>query len=264
MEAIRKAVKRTFLYRIIKDMRATKALSRWDAQDQKMFEFYSGFVAAGDLCMDVGANVGNRTKIFLRLGATVVAVEPQERCLRILAKAFGKNPRLRLVRKALGEVESQAELHVSEVDTISSLSENWIDAVKKSGRFSELRWDKKQTVQLTTLDKLLVEHGMPAFIKIDVEGFEYQVIKGLSRPVRVLSLEFTPEFLEPALKCIDHLQRLGNVRTNYSLEENMALELDEWVSPAEVIRDLSRIGRDNKIFGDLYVRFETPPGKSKS
>ena len=264
MEVIKRAVRRTFMYQIIKDLRTRKALSRWDAQDQRMLAFYSHFVAAGELCMDVGANVGNRTKVFLRLGATVVAVEPQERCLKILEKAFGDNPRLRLVGKALGEIESQAEMLVSDADTISSLSEKWIAAVKESGRFSQHRWDKKQTVQLTTLDSLIAEHGVPAFIKIDVEGFEYQVIKGLSRPVRVLSLEFTPEFMDPALQCIEHLQRLGTIRMNYSIGENMSLELGGWVSPEECIKVVSKLGRDNKAFGDIYVRFEAPPLSKRS
>ena len=264
MHVIKKAIKRSLVYQLLQDLKVKKALSQWSLQDQRMFQFYSRFISTDDICFDIGANVGNRTKVFLRLGAWVVAVEPQQRCINLLKQAFGDHPRLQLVQRALGEADGQAELLISEANTISTLSAEWIEAVKNSGRFSEYSWDKKQVVQLTTMDSLIAEYGVPAFIKIDVEGFEFQVIRGLSRSVRVLSLEFTPEFMDAALQCIEHLQRLGNIRMNYSIEENMSLELDEWVSPEECIRVLSKLGRDNKIFGDLYVRFEAPPGRPKA
>ena len=145
---------------------------------------------------------------------------------------------------------------ISTADTISSLSPEWIESVKKSGRFSEFSWDKKQAVQMTTLDRLIEQYGSPSFIKIDVEGFEYQVIKGLSQPVKTLSLEFTPEFIESTFKCIDHLQRLGNIRLNYSVGETMSLALERWVTHPEMVKILSGFREDHRLFGDVYVRFQ--------
>ena len=52
-------------------------------------EFYSEFIKEGDVVFDVGANKGNRTVIFLELGAKVVAVEPQKECYEHLTKRFG-------------------------------------------------------------------------------------------------------------------------------------------------------------------------------
>jgi len=255
MRLIKNTVKRTFLYERVKQFRARKAARLWTAHDQEMLEFYSQFLSAGDVCFDVGANVGNRTKIFLELGAEVIAVEPQDRCVRYLRACYGSNPGLIVVQKAVGESEGDAEIMISNASTISSLSREWIEAVKKSGRFSKYRWDTRQLVPMTTLDRLIEQYGAPAFIKIDVEGFEYQVLKGLSRPVKALSLEFTPELMASTFKCINHLQSLGDISLNYSLGDTMTLASDKWVTAQEIVSRLSGFGEDNQLFGDVYVRF---------
>lgn len=252
---LKQVIQRTPLYGLLRQARTRRALARWTPQDQVMLEFYSQFVSPGDLCFDVGANIGNRVKVFLRLGARVVAVEPQPECVAILKAAFGNDGQLTVVPKALGESEGRAEIMVSNANTISSLSTEWIEAVKRSGRFAEYRWDEKVTVEVSTLDRLIEAHGVPAFVKIDVEGFELPVVKGLSRPIRVISLEFTPEFIESTLHCIDHLRRLGEIRLNYAVGETMRLALDPWVRPDEMIGILDGFRADHRLFGDVYVRF---------
>ncbi len=207
------------------------------------------------LCFDVGANVGNRTRLFLVLGAHVVAVEPQIHCADFLAREFTCNSQFSLVRKALGAADGIAELQISNADTISSLSNAWIDAVKKSGRFSDYSWEQKQTVSVTTLDWLISQYGVPDFIKIDVEGFEYEVIKGLTQPVKALSFEFTPEYFDVTVLCLEHLESIGRIELNYSLGESMELGLKAWISPRELVETLSKYRNSNTVYGDVYVRF---------
>ncbi len=255
MEFIKKAIRHTFLYEIVKRNRARKVATQWTIHDQEMLEFYSQFLSVGDVSFDVGASVGDRTKIFLKLGAKVVAVEPQDECVRYLKALYRSDRRLVIIHKALGASEGEAELLISNASTISSLSHAWIEAVKRSGRFSDYSWEKKQVVQMTTLDRLIEQYGVPSFVKVDVEGFEYEVIKGLSRPVRTVSLEFTPELIESTFKCIEHLQLLGNIRLNYSTRETMRLALDKWVSVEEMVEMLLGYRDDNKLFGDVYVQF---------
>jgi len=231
MEFVKRFARQTFIYEIAERFRARKSAKQWTPHDQEMANFYSQFLAPGDVCFDVGANFGNRAKIFLRLGATVVAVEPQNKCVRVLKSMYGENNRLIIIQKALGALEGSAELMISRASTISSLSQEWVDAVKRSGRFSEYSWDKKKIVNVTTLNKLIAEHGVPSFIKIDVEGFEYEVIKGLSQPVITICFEFTPELIETTIRCIEHLHSLGGISLNYSLGETMKMGLDKWVNP---------------------------------
>ncbi len=247
-----------FSYRIssfFSRRRAQKHMSQWTERDQKTLEFYTQFIKAGDICFDIGANIGQRTKIFLRLGARVIALEPQTQCIKWLTKFFGRNDKLTLIHKAVGALPGKAEIKICNADTISSLSEDWIAAVKKSGRFTKYDWYKKEEVQVTTLDNLIEQYGAPAFIKIDVEGYEPEVIRGLTRPVQVISLEFTPEFLESTFFCISHLAKLGEIKLNLSLGESMSLALDKWVSGPEMMEKLLEFKDNNMIFGDIYVKF---------
>jgi len=222
-------------------------------RDKKAARLYKTFVKKGDLCFDVGANVGNRLEILLQLGCRVVAVEPQSKLTEILTTRFGGNPKAIILQKALGEAEGQGEIMISDASTVSSLSKDWIEAVKGSGRFSTTAWDKKEAVRLTTLNRLIEEHGVPAFIKIDVEGYEYEVIKGLSKLVPMISFEFVPEYMEMAFRSIDHLQQIGNVEFNYSLFEEMKMKSPDWV-PAERLKALLSRYRDPITFGDIYAR----------
>lgn len=217
MGFVRRMLAKTFLQRVAQRYRNQMQAKQWTALDQAMHDFYAQFILPGELFFDVGANMGNRTKIALKLGADVVAVEPQNECVRVLKACYSKNKRLTIVQKVLGPLEGQAEIMLSNANTLSTLSKEWIESVKGSGRFQEYSWDKKQVVHMATLDKLISQYGMPAFIKMDVEGFEYEVVRGLTHPVKSLSLEFTPEFIEATFKCLDHLQGLGEIETIFSL-----------------------------------------------
>ena len=228
---------------------------------RKLLRFYSQFISKGDLCFDIGANIGNRTEVFLRLGATVVAVEPQDICMQKLLNKYGDNNKVFLVHKALGAKEGKGNLILSNSHTVSSMSKEWIDCVKNSDMFftstSAFQWHKTVSVPITTLDKLIKKYGNPIVCKIDVEGFEYQVIKGLSQPVEMISFEFTPasRFINLAIKSIKHLSSIGNVQFNYSFGESMTFALSEWVDKEKICNILLSIPYKTAFSGDIYARF---------
>jgi FkbM family methyltransferase len=255
MEVLKQIIRKTPIFKILKNIQLRRIANRFSQHDLSMLNFYSSFLSSGDLCFDVGANTGNRTKIFLKLGARVVAIEPQKECADHISMLYGHKKQMTLVRKALGAKEGEAEMQISSVNVISSISQEWIDSVKKSGRFAKYKWDKSQTIQLTTLDSLISSFGIPAFIKIDVEGYEYEVLKGLSKPLKFVSFEFTPEFMESTFFCIDHLERLGKIRLNYSLGESMKFANETWKSSNEMKAILDDLKNDHTVFGDVYVKF---------
>ena len=245
-------INRTPLRRYFHRRDEFRRFARWTAEDDQRADFYRTLIPSGGLVFDVGANLGNRSKVFSRIGARVVAVEPQSDCCDLLRYFFRGDGRVVLVGKALGREEGRAEIHISAAHTISSMSPRWIEAVQESGRFSQYSWDRTEEVAVTTLDRLIADFGVPDFIKIDVEGFEDQVVAGLSRPVPMLSLEFTPERLEPVMAAVDHLSGLGPVEANYSLEESMVFALQEWVDADRIKGILA--GLDRQVFGDIYIR----------
>jgi FkbM family methyltransferase len=221
----------------------------------KQLKFYSQFIRENDLCFDVGANVGDKTEIFLKLGAAVVAVEPQESCWRVLKRRFKNSDKVYVINKALDKSPGSREIFVDRSPTISSMSSEWIDSVKNSGRFSGHRWNSKLEVETTTLDVLVEQFGSPAFCKIDVEGFEFEVLQGLSQPVAVLSLEFIPEYLGPVLDCIEYLSKLGDAKFNYSLADQGDFVIPEWGNADDMVKVLSALAQKSSAQGDVYARF---------
>lgn len=265
MQFLKRIIKRTPLYYPLKVIRQ-KLQPRYKLEEPKpeMVAFYAQFVAPGSLCFDIGANIGNRSIVFLKLGAKVVALEPQTQCAKLLREGFGERPDLTIVQAAAGASVGSAEMWISDASVISSLSSNWIARVRQSGRFADRIWAKKEKVEITTLDILIERFGTPDFIKIDVEGYEYQVLAGLTKPVRALSFEFTPEVIEEAFKCIRHLGQLGVIELNYALGEKYELVNGQrWVSPAEMETILNGFRNDKKLFGDVYVRFLPTAGKNE-
>jgi FkbM family methyltransferase len=221
-------------------------------QHQKMLKFYSQLIKSGDMCFDVGANVGNRTQVFIDLGAKVIAIEPQDICLKRLDHLFGNNENIIIVGKAVGETEGYADISICEdANTISTLSESW----KNNGRFAgEFQWTETKSVSVTTLNKLIDSYGLPRFCKIDVEGFELPVIKGLTKLIPYISFEFSIELRMETKECIYHLQSLGDVEFNFSFGESMEWLYQEWYSPEVFCNKLDAI-TDQMFWGDIYARF---------
>lgn len=222
----------------------------------KRKSFYSSFIKNNDLCFDVGANLGNRVSPLLNIGAKVVAVEPQEYCYKYLRYKFGK--KIQIVTKGLGEVEDIKDFHISKYDALSSFSDEWINSVKKK-RFKGNKWNKIVKTEITTLDKLIQEFGLPAFIKIDVEGYELNVLKGLSKKVKMISFEFTvPEQTDKAIACIDQIEKIdSNIECNFSIGESMEFALKNWISATDLRKHIILDKFTNIGFGDIYVRDRT-------
>lgn len=232
-------------------------LKAWTARDDAAVRFYSQFVRPGEICFDVGANVGNRTKVFHRIGAIVVAVEPQVPCVRVLDAAFGGDDRVRLVQSALGAEEGEACIRICDMDVLSSLSDHWIGQVSKSGRFPRAEWGRAQKCRVTTLDALIKQYGVPSFVKIDVEGYEHQVLRGLTTPVKRLSFEFTPETFETASSCLEYLDGLGFAAYNFSSDESLTFA-GEWMARDGLMQVLESFRGNHTAWGDIYASTDPP------
>jgi FkbM family methyltransferase len=230
---------------------------RLTEETQLMMQMFARFVKSGDLCFDVGANIGAYTDALLKLNVRVIAVEPQPACIDILQAKYRFHKSIQIVPMGLAEKAGEYEFMISNNQLISSMSKEWTSALKqRGGKFAQAEWTTKTVVPVTTLDLLIKRYGTPTFCKIDVEGFEYEVLKGLSQPIQTLSLEFTPEFIQPINDCVNYLSNLGSYEFNYSLETTMQMVLSDWVSPIEMCEILSNLATTHRS-GDVYACLTT-------
>lgn len=222
-------------------------------QELARLKFYSSIIKENDLVFDVGANIGNRTSVFLDLKAKVVAVEPQPSCLNILKERFGNT--IALEQVGLDEKEDTLTMYIADESTISTFSKEYIDLVKDT-KFKKNNWNQTIQVPVIRIDNLIAKYGLPVFCKIDVEGYELNVLKGLSKPIPLISFEYSvPELAGKLLACLVYLHELDErYRFNYSIQESMAFNSNSWLSYEEILSIINTPLFNNSEFGDIYVK----------
>lgn len=220
-------------------------------QAAAMDRLYRAFIKPGDIAFDVGAHVGDRVSSFRRLGARVIAVEPQPALALTLNLLYGRDRDVVIERLAAGREPGTIRLMVNSSNpTISTASTDFVRAADGASGWEGQTWDRAIDVEVTTLDALIAKHGAPAFIKIDVEGFEAEALAGLSRPVAALSFEFTTIQRTVAQACIERCVALGFNRYNAAIGESQ--KLGEWRPADEIARWLDALPHAANS-GDIYA-----------
>jgi FkbM family methyltransferase len=224
-----------------------------EAPREAMDNLYRRFVEPGALVFDIGAHVGDRVSSFRRLGARVVAIEPQPLLFSALNHIHGRDPLVEIVDRAVGADAGIRELFVNTANpTVSTLSEDFVHQAENARGWEGQVWDEHMPIEIVTLDGLIARYGVPAFIKIDVEGYEHAVLRGLSQPVKALSFEFTTIARDVAMSCFDRLSALGDYRYNWSLGETQVLSFERWLSDHEMAAHLSNLPHEANS-GDVYA-----------
>ena len=222
------------------------------ARDAAMDALYGRFVRADDLAFDIGSHVGDRIGSFRRLGARVVALEPQPLCARVIREVYAGDSDVTLVESACGEKPGKLTLRINSANpTVSTASADFIRAADGAGGWEGQVWDKAIEVPCTTLDALVAQYGAPAFAKIDVEGFEDTVLAGLSRPLPMLSFEFTTIQRDVAQRCLDRLASLGPYGFDIALGESQVLTSNRWISKADMAAHIAALPHAANS-GDVY------------
>jgi FkbM family methyltransferase len=218
-----------------------------------MDRLYGRFVKPNDLVFDIGSHVGDRIAAFRRLGARVVACEPQPALVRMLRLIYGRDASVTIEPVAVGAKPGEIELNINVNNpTVSTASREFVKASQGAPGWEGQKWDKSIKVGMTTLDALIARHGFPTFVKIDVEGFEAEALAGLTQPVAALSFEFTTIQRDVARACVACCWALGYIRYNAALGESQTLVHDEWQNADAIVRWLDGLPMETNS-GDVYA-----------
>jgi FkbM family methyltransferase len=210
-------------------------------------ELLGQLVGPGDLCFDVGANVGLKAEVLLDLGARVIAFEPQADCLRELKARLGARAGLTTVMAAMGPSPGRGTFYRRDRPTTSGMVREWEGRIKEA-----------ISVRVTTLDECIVKYGVPRYCKVDVEGYEVQVFLGLTRPIETISFEFhlRDGGADTAVACVERLAGLGDYTANITLADAPSFVRPEWWNAREFRRVFPTLtapqpGHD---WGDIFLR----------
>jgi len=218
-----------------------------------MDRLYGRFVQPGDLVFDIGAHVGDRVASFRRLGARVVAAEPQPAAAKVLRLLYGRNQNVVIEAVAVGRGTGAIGMMINRDNpTVSTASHEMVSAARDAPGWAAQRWSQAIRVPVTTLDSLIARHGVPTFVKIDVEGFEYEVLVGLSRPIKAMSFEFTTIQRNVALACVERCIALGFELFNAALGESQMLVHSDWVAGADIAAWIAELPHSANS-GDIYA-----------
>jgi FkbM family methyltransferase len=223
-----------------------------------VFQFYRQFIKKKQLVFDIGANIGDRVAVFDKLGAVIIAVEPQGHCVRKMQERFLGYKNVHLEHAGLGEETGEMDFYIcDDDDRLSTFSK---DQMENSFFSGSTRWNRKEIVRIITIESLITAYGVPSFCKIDVEGFELDVLKGLKTPIPALSFEFSSKQLDKLKACMSLLKTIeGDYQFNVCFGEPYNLYFKEWVGEKDI---LNAIEQEDKVsqthaWGDIYAKRST-------
>lgn len=224
--------------------------NRWKELEER--RLYRQFIAKGNLVLDVGANIGQKTKTFLALGAHVVAVEPNPDCEDILRRrclSAVEGGLLDIVSCAIGARSGRLALSIDEKDSSkSSGSTAFIEAC------NDVTWHKID-VEMVTLNDLILRFGAPNFIKVDVEGMDADVLQGLTHRPKFLSFEYNlhPNLWPNTKRSLQEATRLGFTEAKFTELGSARLLPNVWVPLAMAEAAITGHCTGHE-WGDVFVR----------
>jgi FkbM family methyltransferase len=206
-------------------LRSKLVYEHFPGRARRMRAFYADIVTRGDLCFDVGAHLGNRTRVLASLGCPVVAVEPHPYLAKYLREKLAANPKVAVVEAAVASSAGVATLYYQPRNlTISSLKLDWPE--KLAGRRSpSSSFSEGVTVAAVTLADLIAKHGVPKYLKLDIEGADVEVLATLTEPLDVVSFEHVPRLAAQTAEALAILAKLAPYRFNFFPRETHRFSL---------------------------------------
>ncbi len=217
---------------------------------KRMERFYGKLIPQNGLSFDIGANQGRYTVLFLRKSSKVIAVEPQQSCFDELVKQFNADDRVVIIQSAIGSAISKGILHIGLNNEVSTLSQDFISAYSV---YKYNSWPDQEEVPITTLDQLIAEYGIPDFCKLDIEGWEPEAFKGLSKELPLVSFEYNFLLKPKAIECVKLLADKGNYLFNFSAYEECRFHSEQWMNEKVFSAFIGKMP-PAILHGDIYAK----------
>lgn len=175
-----------------------------------------------NLVFDIGCNVGNTLDIFKDVAQNVIGFEPNPELVNILREKYS-NSNVIIDDRAISNKEGTEIFNISKEHTISTISNDWITNSRFTG---EYEWSQSILIPTTTLNNIIDQYGIPDYIKIDVEGHEYEVISSFSKLLNktLISFEWAEEQKEKIIKSMNHLYSIGYKNFAFTFFDDVLFE----------------------------------------
>jgi FkbM family methyltransferase len=230
--------------------------------ERQRLNVYRPFIKPGDMCFDIGANRGRKTFVMRTLGAKVVAVEPLFAFGAEFVPEFnwrwGNDRNVIPVARAV-TAERQVEISINRfIPYVSSIDRAWMTTSAHAPKNGQPYYKPgslvKRNVAGITLDGLVNIYGMPAFVKVDVEGAENSVMATLTTQIPAFNLEFHQDWIP--VEAMEHMDELGPYRWTYALDFQGTFAMSGWTDRRGLLDILSKrlTEKGNGSWGDIYGR----------
>jgi FkbM family methyltransferase len=190
-------------------------------REENTIRLFREWISSKDYVLEIGGHIGYFTIFFISLvgkDGKVDVFEPSEENLKYLEPNIsrsiaGLNPQISVIRKGAGDINGKLDFYL---DPITGQNNSFVENFE--GFFTNREYSPESSaqpikviVEVTTLDSYFEgKTEFPSFVKIDVEGFEWNVIQGFkktiekSRPSLMIEIQKDSELLINYFKGIDY------------------------------------------------------------
>jgi FkbM family methyltransferase len=214
--------------------------------------FYKSMLPPSALCFDVGANTGDKSEALLNAGARVVAFEPNPLLVPELSARFRGKTNWTMVLAAVGSAPEILKFYAKEIHGLSSLDEKGVQEWQGSlvGTYN---------VPVVTLDSAIRAFGIPYYCKIDVEGWELEVLSGLTNAIPMISFEYhlNKKDIQKVKECLQKVKMFGESHVNATPAEQCKFVFQRWVALEQFVErfpgNLQQLITGD-LYGDIFVK----------
>jgi len=178
------------------------------------------------ILIDIGANRGLYADANAASYDQCILVEANPELSMFLLEKYKGNEKMVIENKIVSNKTNET-FYISNADTISTVDREWVSNSRFSQNYS---WRPVEGLPTCSIDTLVQTYGTPSFLKVDVEGYEYNVILSMTQKYCPLAFEWAEEKKEEILLTLKYLHSLGYTKFALQLEDAYTHKVndDEW------------------------------------